>query len=132
MTHISPLTIEDWTALRNAILDHLGDWPHSCARKLPEADAPVDDINAAGVFDHLESKAAYLEWVRSYKAMIKTMSAAARDLKADRRTSDICAQATAQERLSWLREATRMAILQRRLGKTWSRARRAQRLEEAA
>lgn len=132
MTPTNTLSREDWTALRTAICDHLGGWPINCARTFTAADASPEEIDDAGIFSTLDGKAGYLDWVRTYKTLIKTMSATARTLKAERNTSDVWAQAQAQERLAWLRGATSMAIRQRHLGKTWSRSQRRQQLEDAA
>lgn len=118
----------DIDAIRTRTKEVLGDWPHMALERMPEWPATPEDIDKAGLFSGLNSRAAYLAWVGDYKALINEITAVSRNEKR---------LAQEDEDNSWkhqgnvrrLATAATALNLMRRHGKVWSAEQRAKALQ---
>jgi uncharacterized protein YdiU (UPF0061 family) len=86
----------------------------------PESESPLDEIASAGLFDHIESREAYLDWVSDYKTLIKEIEKEIRTAKSKRRNPNPSVRSEAQCYASILATFATVLIRMRRLGKIWS------------
>lgn len=108
------------TMTRDDLESLIGDNAHRLARRMPEEDATLEDIEASGLFAEINSREAYLDWVARYKAWTHASTDAIRGFKAERRNPDPSLRYRAQVDAYYAALCVTLAIRMRRLGKRWS------------